>query len=78
MSLETVTLLVMLGEDLFSQNTVQTIFLVNPVAAAMDAAGSPAMRKYDIWLPHLKIMAVATIAMVAVTLVRVRELRRAE
>jgi hypothetical protein len=72
------TLLVLLGEELLPHRLVETIFLVNPVAAAMDAAGHPTMHKYDLWISHLKIMAIATIAMFAVTTVRVHQLRRPE
>jgi len=71
-------LLVLLGEELLPHRLIETIFLVNPVAGAMDAAGHPSMQKYDLWATHLKIMALSTIAMFAVTIVRVHQLRRPE
>ena len=71
------SLLVLLAGDAMSDWFIRCILLVNPVAAAMDAAESPAMDGYNLWIPHLKIMAVATIAMMFVSIVRVYQLRRA-
>ena len=70
------TLLLLLAEDRFSQKLVRSIFLVNPVAAAMDAAGHAGMQKLNLFAAHLKIMGAATAAMFAITVVRVFQLRR--
>ena len=72
------TLLALLAEDLFSQRLLAAIFLVNPVAAALDAAGHPGLKRYGLMVPHLKIMAVASAGMFLVTVLRVCQLRRAE
>jgi len=71
------TLLVLLGEELFSRRFVETIFILNPVAAAMDAAGHSGMRKYGLVARHLKFMGIGTAAMFVVTVIRVFQLRRA-
>lgn len=77
-SLTLLTLLVLLAEDLFSQRLIEAIFMVNPVVAAMDAAGSQTMQKYSSLSSHLKIMGVATAVMFLISVVRVFQLRRAE
>ena len=72
------TLLALLAEDLFSRRLLAAVFVVNPVAAALDAAGHPGLRRFGLMVPHLKIMAAATAAMFLVTVLRVCQLRRAE
>jgi ABC-type transport system involved in multi-copper enzyme maturation permease subunit len=70
-------LLVMLGQDQFSQRFVSWVYVVNPIAAVLDAAGQPAMSKLGILARHMQIIGIATAAMVLVTVVRVFQLRRA-
>ncbi len=73
-----VTLLVILGEDIFSYGFLQAVFVLNPVAAAMDAAGYPTMQKYGLVFNHLKIMGSATAVLFIITVFRVFQLRRAD
>jgi len=75
-SLGLLTLLMLLGEGRFSQRIIAGAFVVSPLAAALDAAGSAAMIKYQVRTPHLQLMAVATVAMFLVAVVRVIQLRR--
>ncbi len=77
-SLTLLTLLVLLAEDLFSRRLIEMIFLVNPVVAAMDAAGSQTMQKYASLSSHLKIMGTATAVLFLISVARVFQLRRAE
>jgi len=72
------TLLVLLDREGFSTRFVRSVFLVNPVAVAMEAAGTPGLQGYQLFAPHLKIMGAATAAMFLVTVMRVVQLRRAD
>jgi len=76
LSLGMLSLVVLLGEGLFSERFVATVFLVNPIAAAMDAAGNAKMQGYALVDSHLKIMGTAAALMGAVTVFRVVQLRR--
>ena len=76
LTLGLLTLLVLMGEDLFSQRFIAAVFLLNPVAAVLAAAGSPSMQSYDLMVPHLAIMGSAVVVMFAVTVFRVFQLRR--
>jgi len=69
-------LLAPLGRGLFPQGVAKAVFTCNPVAAAMDAAGLAAMRQYGLLLPHLRIMGAATVGLLAVTTLRIWQLRR--
>ena len=75
-SLGLISLLVLLGEGLFSRRFIQTVFYLNPVAAALAAAGSPTMQGYGLLIPHLKVMGAATAALFVITVVQVIRLRR--
>jgi len=75
-SMALMALLVILGRDLFSERVVRTIFLFNPIAVAMGAAGHDTMQKYGLVFPHLKLMAVITAGMFAITVARVWRLRK--
>jgi len=70
------TMLVLLAKALFSDRLIGAIFVLNPVAAAMDAAGHGGMQKYGLMLPHLRVMAVATAVLFVITVVRVFQLRQ--
>ena len=70
------SLLMLLGQHRFSERLVRTVLILNPVAAAMDAAGQPDLRKLGLLRPHLLTMACLTAAMFVVTTVRVFQLRR--
>ena len=72
-----VTLLVLLGENIFSQRFIAGVFSVNPIAAALDAAGATVMRKYSVMAQYMKIAAVTIAIMFVVTVLRVFRLRRA-
>lgn len=70
-------LLVMLGQGQFSERFVTWVYVANPIAAVLDAAGQTAMAKLGIMAKHLQLMAAVTAAMVLVTVLRVFQLRRA-
>ena len=73
-----VSLLVLLDPGGFSPRLVRSIFLLNPVAVAMGAAGAPGLQKYGLLVPHLKIMGALTGGMFLITVIRVVQLRRAD
>ena len=70
------TLLVLLGRESFSYRLIEAVFVLNPVAAAMDAAGHPGMQEFGLMGRHLKIMGIATAVMFVITVARVFQLRR--
>ena len=72
------TMLAMLGENLFPQQVIRIIYILNPVAAVMDAAGYPAMKAYAPLWPHLQVMGVITAVMLIVSVFRVFQLRKPE
>ncbi|HAU37268.1 MAG TPA: hypothetical protein DCX07_06075 [Phycisphaerales bacterium] len=76
-SIALVSLLVLLAQNLFSQQFVRSVYILNPVAAAMDAAGYPAIQKLDLVPSHLRIFGVTTAVMFVVSVVRVMQMRRA-
>ncbi len=78
MSLALLSLFVLLAEDLFSRRLIASIFVLNPVVTAMEAAGHPSMQKYNLYANHLKIMGTVTAVMFLVTVVRVFQLRHAD
>ncbi len=71
-----VSLLAGLGGGIFSRRLVRAVFVVNPVAAALDAAGHPGMNDLRIASAHVPIMAGATVVLFAVTVVRVLQLQQ--
>jgi ABC-type transport system involved in multi-copper enzyme maturation permease subunit len=71
------TLLALLAKDLFSQRVLETIFTVNPVIVAMEAAGE-SVTDARLMMTHLKIIGTATAVMFVVAVARVFQLRRAE
>jgi ABC-type transport system involved in multi-copper enzyme maturation permease subunit len=75
-SMALVTLLVLLGRDLFREDFKRAVFVFNPVVVAMEAAGDARMQ-YGLLYDHLRLMAIATAAMFVVTTARVFQLRRA-
>lgn len=77
-TLSLLSLLVLIGKDLFSQQFVRAVLLVNPVAAVMDAAGYARVQPYALLRPHLQLMGIATAVLFVVTVARVVQLRRAE
>ena len=77
-SISLLSLLALLGEELFSERLLATVFVANPVAAAMAAAGFGPMQKYSLVGPHLRLMGIVTAAMFVITVVRVFQLRRAD
>jgi len=74
------TLLVLLGTryGLFTEQSVRWIFALNPVTAALDAAGNQAMQRYDLRVQFLRITGIATVGMFLITVARVFVLRRAD
>ncbi len=70
------SVLVLLDAEGFSQQFTRTVFLMNPLTAAMDAAGALSLQKYDLVNSHMKIMGLASAAMVLVSVARVFHLRR--
>ena len=71
-----VTLLALLGGNIFSAGVVRLVFLPNPVAAVLDAAGVRNFQQYDLLASHLRLIAVATVVLFIVTVVRVWRLCR--
>ncbi len=61
----------------FSQRLVLWVYQVNPIAAALDAAGNDTMQKMGVVARYLWIAAAATACMAVVTVARVFQLRRA-
>ncbi|HOD80344.1 MAG: ABC-2 family transporter protein [Planctomycetes bacterium ADurb.Bin126] len=72
------SLLALLGQDLFPPRLIQAVFSVNPIAAAMAAAGSATMVTYDIVQPYLMISGIAIATMFTATVWRVHRLRRTD
>jgi ABC-type transport system involved in multi-copper enzyme maturation permease subunit len=71
-------LLMMLGGDVFSQRLVRTVFAVNPLAAALDAAGHPGMSDLGVAAVHVPLVLGATAVLFVATVARVLQLRRPE
>ncbi len=70
------SLLSLVGEGGYSDRLQRMIYLLNPVATAMDAAGYAPLQSFDLVAQHLKIFGAASLAMFAVAVVRVVQLRR--
>lgn len=69
---------VLMDPEGFSPRFVRGIFLFNPIAAALSAAGYAAVEKYGLVVgDHLALMAAATAMMFIATVVRVVQLRKA-
>lgn len=62
----------------FSERFVRGVYLINPIVASMAAAGSQALRKFDLVNPHMKILGSITAGMFIVTVIRIIQLRRPE
>ncbi|MCD4826118.1 MAG: ABC transporter permease [Phycisphaerae bacterium] len=77
-SMTMLSLLILLGGDMFSSRFVEVVFVMNPVVAAMEAAGHQGMQKLGLLATHFKVMAAATAVMFTLTVIRVFQLRRAE
>ena len=71
-------LFVLLGREIFSSRLTEAIFVLNPVAAALDAAGSHRMGDYGLVGRHLQIMLAASCIMLVVSVIRVFQLRRVD
>lgn len=76
-SLGLFALLVMLGQEKFSDRLVWIVYSVNPLTAVLDAAGHHAMQSFGLVKTYLQVTAVAAAAMTVVTVMRVVALRRA-
>ncbi len=70
------SLLVLLDPEGFSQAFTRVVFMLNPLTVAMDAAGAPALQKYDLVDVHLKLSGCASLLMFLLATVRVFHLRR--
>jgi hypothetical protein len=70
------SLIVLLGSDILSFAVRRTIFIPNPVTAVLDAAGMPDFQSYHLFTAHVRLIAVATVALFVVTVVRVWRLCR--
>ena len=75
LTLGLVSLMALLAEDLFSPRLIRAVFLVNPVAAVLDAAGSRGMQEMNLYVRHLQIMGAGVAALFVVTVARVFQLR---
>ena len=72
------SLLALLGRELFPPRLIEAVFTVNPVAAAMAAAGSQTMQGYEIVRPYVITAAAAIAFMFTCTVLRVHRLRRTD
>ncbi|MFP4054176.1 MAG: ABC transporter permease [Phycisphaerae bacterium] len=70
------SLLMLLGEGIFSRRLVRAMFVVNPVAAAMDAAGHAGMNDLAIAADYLWIMSGTTALLLVVGVARVLQLQQ--
>jgi len=70
--------LVLLGKEIFSSRLTEAVFVINPVAAALDAAGSQLTKGFGLLERHLQIMLGATCIMLIVSVIRVFQLRQAD
>ena len=69
------TLLILLAQDRFSEQLIRGIFVANPIAAAMAAAGHARMQDLNLFAAHLKVVGIATACLFVVTVMRVFQLR---
>ncbi len=72
------SLLMLLARDLFSRRLVRTVFLANPVAAAMDAAGHVGMQELALVDGYVRLVVTVSILLLVITVLRVLQLRRAD
>jgi len=77
-SITLLTLLVLLAKDLFTQKFMAGVFLINPIVAAMDAAGNVEMQKMGLLRQHMQVIGIATAVLLIVTVMRVFQLRKAK
>jgi len=70
------SLLVLLDPTLFSRRFTEGVFTVNPVVAAIAAAGYGPMQQYGLVGEHLRIMGIATAILLVLAAGRVYQLRR--
>ncbi|MFP4105329.1 MAG: ABC transporter permease [Phycisphaerae bacterium] len=69
------SLMALIGKELFSDRLLRYVYMLNPVAVAMDAAGYEPMQRYGLVSSHLKLMLVLTAVMFLVSVARVVQLR---
>jgi ABC-type transport system involved in multi-copper enzyme maturation permease subunit len=72
------TMLALLGGGVFGPRFIETVFVVNPIAAVMDAAGHQATQDYNLLRPYLQIMAAASGILFVLTVARVYQLGKAD
>ena len=72
------TMLALLGGGVFGPRFIETVFVVNPIAAVMDAAGHPSTQDYNLLRPYLQIMAAAAGILLGLTVIRVYQLGKAD
>lgn len=72
------TMLALLGGGVFGPGFIQTVFVVNPIAAVMDAAGHHAIQDYNLLRPYLRIVAASSGILFGLTVIRVYQLGRAD
>lgn len=70
------SLLALAAGDIFSAEVLRAVFTVNPVAAALDAAGEPSFQQYAIYEPFLVVMSVATVVLLSASAGLVWRLRQ--
>jgi len=71
-----VSSLMLLAQERFSHRLVSAVLVVNPIAAALAAAGHHKMQELGLLYPHLRIIGALTTAMFVITVIRVFQLRR--
>ena len=72
------TMLALLGGGVFGPRFIEMVFVVNPIAAVMSAAGHPTMQNFNLLRPFLQIMAIASGTLFVLTIARVYQLERAD
>jgi len=78
MAMSMATLLALLGKGIFGPKFIEAVFVVNPIAAVMDAAGDKFMRNYTVFHPYMQIISAAIIILFILSVVRVLQLSRAD
>ena len=74
--LSVLTLIVLLSGNILNAGLVRAIFLPNPVAAVLDAAKVPKFQQHNLFLPHLRLIAITTGVLFVATVARVWRLCR--
>jgi len=78
LAMSMVTLLALLGKDIFGPRFMEIAFMINPITAVMDAAGDRYMSNYNLFQPYLYIISTAIVVFFILSVIRVFQLCRAD